>query len=136
MVGGVPVSGQIRVSMHACGEDGMNEKRRTRGLRRIDAVALIGVVALSGGAALFKFGADYLPAWLAWLIAPLLWYSGFGLLVGWALARLVGTSRHSASSASPATNLRPLGAAAQAKEKAAGPLASNFIEHDSVLEQV
>ena len=63
----------------------------TRGFRRLDLVALAGLSSGALGEALFKFGPDYLPAWLAWLLAPLFWYVGFGIVLVWALLRFLST---------------------------------------------
>ena len=49
---------------------------------------LFGLVGMSIGAALFMGGIGQLRIWLAWLIAPLLWYLGFGMVMAWALACL------------------------------------------------
>lgn len=63
----------------------------TRSFRRLDLVALAGLSSGALGAALFKFGPDYLPAWLAWLLAPLFWYVGFGFVLAWALLRFLSS---------------------------------------------
>lgn len=107
----------------------MNSGRSAGRFRPLDAVALAGFAALSIGAALFKFGANYVPAWLAWLVAPLLWYVGFGMLVGWAFARMIGVMRRP-------QNRQPVSGAVRRTPAAAKPNQSNFVEHDFVLEPV
>jgi len=61
----------------------------TRGFRRLDLVALAGLSSGALGAALFTLGPDYLPVWLAWLLSPLFWYVGFGIVLAWALLRFL-----------------------------------------------
>jgi peptidoglycan/LPS O-acetylase OafA/YrhL len=104
----------------------MSNVEGKRGLRRIDIVAICGLTGLLIGAMLFKFGADYLPVWLAWLIAPLLWYVGAGMLVGWACARLFGSARHAANVAA-----KPVVVNRTATKR----FASNFLEHDFDFDQ-
>jgi len=61
----------------------------TKGFRKIDLLAFAGTMAISGGWALFTFGPDY-PRFLPlWMLAPLLWWLGCGLLIAWALIRML-----------------------------------------------
>ena len=53
---------------------------------------LFGLVGMSIGAVLFMVGMGHMLIWLAWLIAPLLWYVGFGMVMAWALSRLFATA--------------------------------------------
>jgi hypothetical protein len=108
----------------------MNSGHSAGRFRPLDAVALAGFAALSVGAALFKFGANYVPAWLAWLVAPLLWYVGFGMLVGWAFARMMGVMRR------PHSRVPANGSIRRAEPAGTKPNMSNFVEHDFVLEPV
>ncbi|MFB3916614.1 MAG: hypothetical protein ACE14M_07795 [Terriglobales bacterium] len=87
-------------------------------LRRIDLLAVVGFTGLAVGAALFKFGADYVPSWLAWLVAPLLWYAGVGMLVGWACGRMFSMGRRRATVSDPDA------------PKPRSRFVSNFVEHD------
>ena len=61
----------------------------TNRFRKIDLLAFAGAMTLSGGWALFTFGPDY-PRFLPlWMLAPLLWWLGCGLLIAWALIRML-----------------------------------------------
>ncbi len=100
--------------------------------RKADATAVAGLVAVIVGMVTFKTGADYVPAWVAWLVAPLLWYLGFALLVGWAFSRMLAIARH--------VHARP-----ERKEVAPEPArprsahivaTAEFAEHDFIFEQV
>lgn len=102
----------------------MSDTERKSAGRRIDVVAMVGFAGLAIGAALFRFGADYVPAWLAWLIAPLLWYVGVGMLVGWACVRMFSMGRRGATDSE------------KAAEKARPRFTSNFVEHDFEFEKV
>jgi len=62
--------------------------------RRKDFLALFGLIAMSIGAALFIVGMEHTLIWLAWLIAPLLWYLGFGIVVAWAVGHILATGRN------------------------------------------
>ena len=104
----------------------MSESRTNRArprLRRTDVLAVIGLTVLLVGAGTFKIGADYLPAWVAWLIAPLFWYCGFGLLVGWAMARMLSAFTHHTTEEEPTAEVVQYTRAARVR-------ASNFVEHD------
>jgi hypothetical protein len=92
-----------------------------------DLVGAIGAAAVLIGMMIFKTGAALVPAWVAWLVAPLLWYAGFGMLVGWAMARMLAVAR------------RPERKSATRTEHAAAPpkpapllASSSFAEHDFV----
>ncbi len=100
--------------------------------RKADLTAVAGLVAVVIGMLLFKSGAEVVPAWIAWLVAPLLWYVGFAMLVGWAFARMLSIARHTQR-------------AREERKEAAGeparptpvPIASaDFAEHDFLFEQI
>lgn len=89
-------------------------------MRRVDALAVTGVVMLVGGAATFLRGTAVLPLWVAWLIGPLFWYLGFAVLIAWLLYRLLaGAARERETAVEPVRVYR-----------ARAPMRSNFHEHD------
>lgn len=73
----------------------MNDKDRDRSskartpFRKADWTAVIGLAAILVGMLIFRVGMQFVPAWVAWLVAPLLWYSGFAFLTGWAFVRML-----------------------------------------------
>ncbi len=94
-------------------------------------MGVAGAAAVLIGMVIFRAGAEVVPAWVAWLIAPLMWYSGFGMLVGWAMVRMLAATR------------RPERKSATRKEHAPArsvpaPLlaSSSFAEHDFVDQRV
>ncbi len=109
-----------------------NSGSRTR-FRKADWTAVAGLIAVLVGMVTFKSGTDYVPAWVAWLIAPLLWYFGFAMLVGWAFARIFAIARH-IQRARP----EPKEAAAEPARPPLAPIVAtiDFAEHDFIFEQV
>lgn len=84
-------------------------------MRRVDALAFIGLFLLFAGAGTFLGKYSALPLWVVWLVGPLLWYLGFAVLISWMLWRL----------------FVPAPAAARQEETEAQPVhVSNFLEHD------
>lgn len=82
-------------------------------MRRVDALAFIGLFLLFAGAGTFLSKYDFMPLWVVWLIGPLLWYLGFAVLISWMLWRLFVPA-----------------AKAHEEEEAKEARASNFLEHD------
>jgi hypothetical protein len=64
-------------------------------LRRRDwFIGAFGILMLAGGAILFlRDGAGIFPLWLAWLVGPLLWYTGFLAACVWFLVRATASPR-------------------------------------------
>ncbi len=84
-------------------------------MRRVDALAFLGLVLLFAGAGTFLGKYSALPLWVVWLVGPLLWYLGFAVLISWMLWRL----------------FVPAPEAARQQEESAQPVrVSNFLEHD------
>jgi hypothetical protein len=78
---------------------------------------------------LFKSGAEYVPAWFAWVVAPLLWYIGFAVLVVWAAVRML-----------PMKRIAQRGEREEAAGESARPTSPivssiEFAEHDSFFDQ-
>ncbi|MFB3815907.1 MAG: hypothetical protein ACE14L_17525 [Terriglobales bacterium] len=101
------------------------------GFRKADWTAVAGLLAVVVGIATFKGGSSFVSAWVAWLIAPLLWYFGFAMLVGWAFGRMLSIARQ-------VQRARP-----ERKEVAAEPArptlvipTADYAEHDFIFEQV
>jgi hypothetical protein len=63
--------------------------------RKSDLIAVAGLAAVLIGMLIFRVGMKFVPAWIAWMVAPLLWYSGFALLTGWAFGRMMNLLRDS-----------------------------------------
>jgi hypothetical protein len=84
-------------------------------MRRVDALAFLGLFLLFAGAGTFLSKYTFLPMWVVWLVGPLLWYLGFAVLISWMLWRL----------------FVPAPGAAHQEEAEAQPVrVSNFLEHD------
>ena len=84
-------------------------------MRRVDALAFLGLFLLFAGAGTFLSKYSFLPLWVVWLVGPLLWYLGFAVLISWLLWRL----------------FVPAVQAQEQEEAQAQPVrASNFLEHD------
>ncbi|MFI5087306.1 MAG: c-type cytochrome [Terriglobales bacterium] len=84
-------------------------------MRRVDALAFIGLFLLFAGAGTFLGKYSALPLWVVWLVGPLLWYLGFAVLISWMLWRL----------------FVPAPGAVHQEETEAQPVRmSNFLEHD------
>lgn len=87
-------------------------------MRRVDAIAFLGLFLLFAGAGTFLNKYTTLPMWVVWLVGPLLWYLGFAVLISWMLWRLF---------------VPPAGAVQEEQEQVeqARPVRmSNFVEHD------
>jgi cytochrome c553 len=87
-------------------------------MRRVDALAFLGLFLLLAGAGTFLNKYTTLPMWVVWLVGPLLWYLGFAVLISWMLWRLF---------------VPPAGAAQEEQEQVEQdkPVrVSNFLEHD------
>ena len=84
-------------------------------MRRVDALAFLGLFLLLAGAGTFLNKYTTLPLWVVWLVGPLLWYLGFAVLISWMLWRL----------------FVPAPGAARQEETEVQPVRmSNFLEHD------
>jgi cytochrome c6 len=83
-------------------------------MRRVDALAFIGIILLFAGAGTFLNKYSTMPLWVVWLVGPLLWYLGFAVLISWMLWRL----------------FVPAPAAQREEEKQQVIRVSNFVEHD------
>jgi hypothetical protein len=102
---------------------------RKRFFRKSDFTAIAGAAAVATGMLLFKNGAEYVPAWFAWVVAPLLWYIGFAVLVVWAAVRMLPMKRITQSGE------REEGAMEPARPTSAIVASIEFAEHDSFLDQ-
>jgi hypothetical protein len=104
---------------------------RRRFFRKSDFAGIAGAAAVATGMLLFKSGADYVPAWIAWLVAPLLWYIGFAVLVVWAAVRMLPMARTSQRRGAEE------GAGEPARPTPPPIVASiEFAEHDFFFDQV
>lgn len=84
-------------------------------MRRVDALACLGLLLLFAGAGTFLSKYTFLPMWVVWLVGPLLWYLGFAVLISWMLWRL----------------FVPAPEAVRQEEAEVQPVRmSNFLEHD------
>jgi hypothetical protein len=107
------------------------DRSRRRFFRKSDFTAIAGAAAVATGMLLFKSGAEYVPAWLAWLVAPLLWYIGFAVLVVWAAVRMLPMKRITQSREREE-------AAGEAARPTRPPIVASieFAEHDFLFDQV
>ncbi len=88
-------------------------------MRRVDTLAVTGVLMLIVGATTFLEGSSMVPLWVAWLVGPLFWYMGFAVLISWLLYRLF------IPAAQPAEAVEE-----PVRKKRAAAVVSNFHEHD------
>lgn len=87
-------------------------------MRRVDALAFLGLFLLFAGAGTFLSKYTFLPMWVVWLVGPLLWYLGFAVLISWMLWRLFVPAAGSAQEEQePVEQAKPV-------------RVSNFVEHD------
>jgi cytochrome c6 len=84
-------------------------------MRRVDALAFLGLFLLFAGAGTFLGKFSALPLWVVWLVGPLLWYVGFAVLISWMLWRMFV----------PAPQ-----AVRQEESEVESVRVSNFLEHD------
>jgi len=57
-------------------------------------IGAFGILMFAGGAVIFlRDGAGILPLWFAWLLGPLLWYTGFLAACVWFLVRATARPR-------------------------------------------
>jgi hypothetical protein len=87
-------------------------------MRKLDTLGMTGVVMLVGGATTFLSDDHLLPLWMAWIVGPLLWYLGFGVMIAWLCGRFF---------IAPAGE-EPEEAAVETSVRHSQP--SNFLEHD------
>ena len=59
-------------------------------LRKGDGFGGAGLLMLVVGGAMFLSKDAPAPLWVAWLVGPLLWYAGFGLMLVWMIIRFLG----------------------------------------------
>ena len=64
-------------------------QHKTNCLRKIDLLALAGLMMLVSAAALFAFGTDYSALWPAWLFSVLLWWAGCAVMIAWSILRML-----------------------------------------------
>ena len=62
-------------------------------MSRDNWLGLAGLLVLSLGAILFVAPAHMLPWWSEWVVGPLLWYTGAGMVFAHIMARLSGSGR-------------------------------------------
>jgi hypothetical protein len=60
--------------------------------RRVDTLGLIAAIAAIAGLACFLIRSDLLPAWVAFLAGPLLWFFGTVIGIVWLICRFVPAS--------------------------------------------
>ncbi len=109
-----------------------NPGSEARKSRTNSAIAVAGLLAIGVGMIIFRMGFQFVPAWIAWLVAPLLWYAGFAMLVGWAFVRMLNMLRNSQRQRSARKEDAELARPTRPPIVAS----SEFAEHDFLLEQV
>ena len=85
----------------------------------MDRMAVLGLMLVALGAAIFMTGQHSMPLWAKFLVGPLLWYFGFALMVGWALLRILHITTAVEEQRAP-----------EAKPEKSRIFVSNFLEHD------
>ena len=76
-------------------------------LRKSDGIGGAGLLMVILGGALFMGQDVVAPLWVSFLIGPLVWYTGFALIISWIIVRWLGSDNSEETEAATQTVIRP-----------------------------